>query len=323
MRILLWHVHGSWTTSFVQGGHTYLVPVTADRGPDGRGRAQTWEWPETVREVPLERLREEPVDVVVLQRVEEIALVQAHLGRTPGRDVPAVYVEHNTPRGAVPFSRHPLADQADIRLVHVTGFNELMWDSGAAPTTVIEHGIVDPGQQYTGELDHLGVVVNDPVRRGRAVGADLFDALAAIAPLDVFGMRVDLLSGAASPDRPRHDITPYEDLPQPRMHAELARRRVYIHPVRWTSLGLSLIEAMHLGMPIVALGVTEAPEAIPPGTGIVTTRLDTFLAAVRWLVSDAEAAGRMGDAARAAALGRYGLKRFLHDWDALLAEVTS
>ena len=39
MRILLWHVHGSWTTAFVQGEHEYLVPVTPDRGPDGVGIA--------------------------------------------------------------------------------------------------------------------------------------------------------------------------------------------------------------------------------------------------------------------------------------------
>ena len=51
MRILLWHVHGSWTTAFVQGGHEYLVPVTPDRGPYGLGRARTYPWPESVREV--------------------------------------------------------------------------------------------------------------------------------------------------------------------------------------------------------------------------------------------------------------------------------
>ena len=44
MRILLWHVHGSWTTAFVQGGHEYLVPVTGDRGPYGLGRARTYPW---------------------------------------------------------------------------------------------------------------------------------------------------------------------------------------------------------------------------------------------------------------------------------------
>ena len=38
VRVLLWHVHGSWTTAFVQGGHDYLVPVLPDRGPDGVGR---------------------------------------------------------------------------------------------------------------------------------------------------------------------------------------------------------------------------------------------------------------------------------------------
>ena len=39
----------------------------------------------------------------------------------------------------------------------------------------------------------------------------------------------------------------------------MARRRLYLHPVRWTSLGLSLLEAMHLGMPVVALATTEVP----------------------------------------------------------------
>lgn len=35
--ILLWHVHGSWTTAFVQGPHRYLVPILpeADNGAAG------------------------------------------------------------------------------------------------------------------------------------------------------------------------------------------------------------------------------------------------------------------------------------------------
>ena len=51
MKILLWHVHGSWMTAFVQGTHDYLVPLVPGRGPDGRGRAQTWDWPPSVVEV--------------------------------------------------------------------------------------------------------------------------------------------------------------------------------------------------------------------------------------------------------------------------------
>src|SRR3954470_11202541 len=90
MRVLLWHVHGSWTTAFVSGRHDYLLPVTPDRGPDGVGLARTWDWTATAREVPFDRLREEQVDVVVLQRMRDLELVREWLGREPGRELPAV-----------------------------------------------------------------------------------------------------------------------------------------------------------------------------------------------------------------------------------------
>ena len=67
--------------------------------------------------------------------------------------MPAIYVEHNTPRGPpAANSRHPMADRDDLLLIHVTHFNDLFWDAGATPTAVVEHGIVDPGYRYTGEL---------------------------------------------------------------------------------------------------------------------------------------------------------------------------
>lgn len=308
MKVLLWHVHGSWTTAFVQGAHDYLLPVTPDRGPDGLGRARTWEWPASAREVTPGQLRAQDVDVVVLQRTRDLELVREWLGREPGRDLPAVFLEHNAPDGGVPDTRHPLADRDDVPIVHVTHFNALMWDSGRAPTTVIEHGVVDPGPLWTGELARSAIVVNDPARRGRLVGADLIPLF---APVDLFGMNTDQVAGYAA-----------YDLPQAEMHEQLARRRVYVHPFRWTSLGLSLVEAMHLGMPVVALATTEAVEAVPAGAGACSNRTDVLTGAVRRFLADPDAAAEAGRVARRAALARYGLGRFLHDWDRLLKEVT-
>ncbi|MEV2270271.1 glycosyltransferase [Nonomuraea africana] len=302
MNILLWHVHGSWTTSFVQGRHTYLVPLTPDRGPDGRGRATSFEWPASVREVPFDRLRDEDVDVVVYQRPHEIDLAGSWLGRP----VPGVYVEHNTPRGDPPATRHPLAGQSAIPLVHVTHFNALYWDNGSAPVRVIEHGVVDPGHLYTGELPRAGVVINEPIRRTRVAGTDLLPAFQ--VPIDLFGMNTDGLP------------YPGYDLPQAELHAALARRRAYLHPYRWTSLGLSLIEAMMLGLPVVALAATEAIEAVPADAGVLSTRLPVLVEALSAFVSDPSLAGQYGKAARQAALSRYGITRFLADWDSLLGE---
>jgi len=310
VRILLWHVHGAWTTAFVHGAHDYVVPVLPDRGPDGVGLARTYAWPEgSVRELAPDALREEEFDVVVLQRPHELEhLAEAWLGRRPGRDVPAIYVEHNAPQGRIAEMRHPAADRDDLLLVHVTHFNALFWDAGSTPARVIEHGIVDPGHRYSGELARGAVVINEARRRARVTGTDLLERFGAAAPLDLFGIDAAALGGVA-------------DLPQDELHDAMARRRVYLHPIRWTSLGLSLLEAMHLGMPVVALGTTEVHEAVPAAAGVVSTRVDVLADAMRRLVADAEESAERGRAARAAALERYGLERFLEDWDTALAEV--
>jgi hypothetical protein len=319
MRVLIWHLHGSWTTSFVQGTHTYLVPVTEDRGPFGLGRARTWDWPSSVIEIEPGQLASEPVDVVVLQRPQELALATAWLGRLPGRDVPAVYLEHDTPWDAAAGSRHPMADTPGIMIVHVTRFNAVYWDCGRTPVRVIEHGIADPGARWTGDIPRAAAVINDPLRRRRVAGTDLLPGFAGAAPLDVFGMRVTGLARALrlTPGRCRE----FEDLPQARMHTELARRRVYLHPMRWTSLGLSLIEAMQLAMPVVVLAATEAPRAVPQDAGAISTDPAELHAAVRRFIHDPAAARAAGQAAREAAVARYGLKRFLADWDEILKEV--
>ncbi|OII66050.1 glycosyl transferase [Streptomyces sp. CC53] len=321
MNILLWHVHGSWTTAFVQGPHTYLVPVLPGRGPDGRGRAATFAWPDAVREVTPDRLREEHVDLVLLQRPEEFDLAERWLGgRLPGRDVPVVYLEHNAPDGNVPSTRHPCAERPEVTLVHVTHFNRLFWDCGRARTVVVEHGVVDPGHQYTGRLPRAAVVVNEPLRRGRHTGTDLLPALAEAAPLDVFGMRTEGLAARLGLPEERCRTA---DLPQRALHAAMAERRLYLHPVRWTSLGLSLLEAMHLGMPVVALATTEAVEAVPPGAGTLSTRPEVLAAAARRYLAEPEAAAEDGARARQAALERYGLKRFLDDWERVITEARS
>jgi hypothetical protein len=305
-------------TAFVQGRHQYLVPTTHDRGPEGLGRAKTFTWPGSAWELSPLELRQAPIDVVILQRPWEEELTEQWTGRRPGRDIPAIYLEHNTPKGEVPDTRHPVADRDDLVLCHVTAFNELFWDNGDTHTVVIDHGIVDPGHRYRGDLPRGAVVVNEPLRRGRTVGTDLLPRLSQAAPLDVFGMRTSGLAEhlGVAPDRCQS-----HELPQAALHDALARRRMYLHPIRWTSLGLSLLEAMHLGLPVIALATTEAVEAIPPGAGVVSTRVDVLAEAAAHYLADPEAAAEAGHRARKAALERYGLKRFLDDWDRLLEEV--
>ncbi|KRF03971.1 glycosyl transferase [Arthrobacter sp. Soil782] len=319
MKILLWHVHGGWTDAFVRGSHEYLLPTTPQGGAWGLGRAGR-DWPGSVREVAPENLREAEPDIVILQRLEELDAVERLLGCRPGADIPAVFLEHNTPKGDIPTTLHPLAGQSEIPIVHVTHFNRLFWDNGMAPTMVVEHGIVDPGPLYTGELARAAVVVNEPVRRGRVTGTDLLPQFSRAAPLDVFGMGTAELPNALGLGA--GELTVCGDLPTASLHAELARRRLYLHPLRWTSLGLALLEAMHLGMPVIALATTEAARAVPPEAGAISTDVDELCAAVRLLLEDPAEARARGQVAREVALVRYGLPAFLQAWDEILGRST-
>ena len=306
LNILLWHVHGSWTTAFVQGPHRYFVPVLPDRGPDGRGRAQTWDWPSSVVEITPQHARAQHFDVVIVQRRQELdGLVERWTGRRPGRDLRTIYLEHNAPQGEIAAMRHPAADRPDLSIVHVTYFNALFYDCGTTPTRVIEHGVVDMGYRYTGELPRAAVVINEAARRGRVTGTDLLPRFARTLPLDLFGMGAGALGG-------------FENLRQAELHREMSRRRVYLHPLRWTSLGLSLIEAMHAGMPVVALATTEAVEAVPADAGVLSTDIERLCDALHRFGSDRALARSTGEAARAYALERYGLAKFLRAWDSHL-----
>src|SRR5699024_8438129 len=133
-----------------------------------------------IHEVSPQDLADVDIDVVVLQRTEELALAEGILGLVPGSEIPAVFVEHNTPKLVPVTESHPMRCQRNIPVVHVTHFNRLAWDCGDATTWVIEHGVPDPGDQYVGDRESFGVVINEPVRRNRIVGTDLLPAFAEV-----------------------------------------------------------------------------------------------------------------------------------------------
>jgi glycosyltransferase involved in cell wall biosynthesis len=102
-----------------------------------------------------------------------------------------------------------------------------------------------------------------------------------------------------------------------------ARYRFFFHPVRWTSLGMALIEAMTIGMPIVALATTELPTVLVDGeSGFVSTDPARLLDAMRALLRDRDLGRRLGEHAREIALERFSIDRFSRDWTEAFATVT-
>ncbi len=306
-RVLTWHVHGSYLDSLVQTGHTFYLPVTDDRGAGYAGR---WaEWGPNVVEVPVESVRDLDVDVVLFQSRDAWERGQQEILSPEQRRLPRIYLEHDPPRGHPTDQRH-WVDDPDVLLVHVTSFNDLMWDPGRSPTWVIEHGVADTGVRWTGAIDRGIVVINDLATRGRRLGADLFLGAREQVPLDLVGMGAELLDGLGEIRR--------VDLP-----AFTARYRFFFNPIRYTSLGLAFVEAMTIGMPIVAFATTEIPVVLEDGeSAILANDLPTLITGMRALLEDRALAQRLVAAAREIALERFSIDRFTADWTAAFQEVT-
>jgi hypothetical protein len=305
LRILTWHVHGSYLDSLVRTGHDFFLPV----GPDGSGGRGDWGWPDTVREVPAEAVRDLDVDLVLLQTEANWREGSNLLSDSQLRG-PRIYVEHDPPREHPTDTRHPV-DDPDVLLVHVTAFNDLMWDSGRTPTRVIEHGVTVPDDvRYSGELERGIVVVNNLRKRGRRLGRDVFERAHETIPLDLVGMDAKSLGGLGEVKR---DVLP----------AFEARYRFFFHPIRYTSFGMAVCEAMMVGLPIVALATTEMPTVIEDGVGgIVDTDVGRLIDGMGELLRDPALARTMGERARAIALERFSIERFTRDWNCAFSHVT-
>lgn len=313
LRILIWHIHGSYLNTLARIEHDWYLPTKPGRPEGYGGRGPTFDLPNYVREVDYEQVRDLDLDLVIYQTPKNYFEDGPAILSPAQRRLPAIYLEHNTPRPDPVATRHPIDDR-NLLLVHVTNYNRLMWDNGCTPTTVIEHSVgLDPALRYRGDLACGITVINAMPRRPRITGYDLFLKAAQFVPLVASGMGTDT---------PDFGASGLGDIPYRALHQRIAAYRFLFSPIRYTSLPLAVVEAMTIGMPVVALATTELPSVIQDGvTGYLSNNLDTLIARMRELLDDPGQARRLGDNARRMALERFGLDRFRRDWNAAFAAV--
>lgn len=309
LKILIWHIHGSYLNTLARIDHDWYLPVKPGKPEGYGGRGPTFDLPEYVREVPAERVRDLDLDLIIYQTPKNYFEDGPEILSAEQRRLPSIYLEHNTPKPSAVETRHPI-DDPNVLLVHVTHYNRLMWDNGSTPTMVIEHSVaIDPKAVYTGEIARGLTVVNGMRKRPRIAGYDIFQRARQTVPLDAVGMQTEELGGLGD--------VPYRDL-----HRRIAAYRFYFSPMRYTSLPLAVIEAMTIGMPVVALATTELPTVIQNGeSGYVSCEVDELIDHMHTLLTDAAEARRLGANARRVALERFGLDRFMRDWNAAFALV--
>ena len=257
-----------------------------DRPPGYGGRCGHLPWGDNVIDVPVDTVKDLQFDCILFQDDPQYLEDQYLYLSEAQRKLPRIYLEHDTPREHPTDMRHPV-DDPQVLLVHVTHFNRLMWDNGNLTTRVIEHGVLVPDDvHYSGELERGIVVVNNIMQRGRRLGGDIFEKVRRKVPLDLVGMGAREAGGLRE--------VPHAQLPR-----FMAQYRFLFNPIRYTSLGLAVIEAMMAGVPVVGLATTEMATAIENDvSGYVDTNVGVLTERMRELLRSPALAKKLGRGAR-------------------------
>lgn len=304
MKIFTWHIHGSYLYFLSQGDYEIYIPGTETKKEEGYyGRGTTFPFGKNVIEVPAAEVKDFEFDCILFQTNKNYLVDQYQILSEEQRKLPRIYLEHDPPWQHPTNTKHIIQDE-EVAFVHVTHFNKLMWDNGNLNTRVIEHGVVDPCVQYTGELNRGVVVINNLPSRGRLLGLDLFLEARKHVPLDLVGMGTGELG--------------LGEVLHPDLPSFISRYRFFFNPIRWTSLGLAICEAMMIGIPVVGMATTELSSVIQnERSGFIHTDINYLVDKMKLLLNDKTLAAQLGNEGKKTAGQRFNIKRFAKEWKEL------
>lgn len=308
-KIFTWHTHGSYLYYLTQANCDFYVPVDTSGRPGYGGKSTAYQWGNNIHEVPTQEIKNIDFDCIVYQSKVQYEIDRHFIFSKAQQALPQIYLEHDPPREHPTDTRH-IIQIPNVLVVHVTEFNKLMWDNGIARAIVIDHGVTVPHQiLYRGTIPRGIVVINNIKSRGRRVGLDIFEEIKSKIPLDLIGMN-SVESGGIG-EIPHHKLAEY-----------ISQYRFYFSPIRYTSLALSTIEAMMVGLPVVGLATTELVSVIRNNiSGYISLNTDDLLNYMKILLDQPELAKNLGKASQKTANERFSISRFTKDWESVFQAV--
>lgn len=298
--IFTWHIHGSYLFYLSQGNFEIYIPLNDEKSEGYYGRGETFPFGDNVHEVQAGEVKYLHFDCILFQTNANYLVDQYEILTPQQRALPKIYLEHDPPRLHPTDTRHIMNDPR-VLFVHVTHFNRLMWDNNYIDTHVIEHGVSMPTVPYSGDLERGVVVINNLPLRGRLLGLDIFHEVKKHVPLDLVGMGSERLG--------------LGEVLHPQLPEFLSHYRFFFNPIRYTSLGLAVCEAMMSGMPVVGMATTELVTVIDNETnGYIHTDPSYLITKMKALLEDKHLAERIGREGQQAAIKRFNIKRFTEEW---------
>ncbi len=308
LKVFTWHIHGSYLYYLSQGDYDIYIPVNAEKNEGYYGCGETFPFGKNVIEVDANEVKNLSFDCILFQTNKNYCVDQHEILNEAQKKLPRIYLEHDPPSKNPTNTRHIINDP-EILVVHVTHFNMLMWDNENGNVKVIDHGVMPAEVLYTGELQKGIVVINHMHQRGRKLGADIFEKVSKEIPLDLVGMGTKEYGGLG-------------EVLHPQLPSFISKYRFFFNPIRYTSLGLAVLEAITIGIPFVGLATTEYVTVVQDKvSGYIHTDVDYLIERMKELITDKGLAMQLGEQGKKNVKERFNIQRFAKDWKETFEQV--
>ncbi len=302
LRILTWQAHGGYLHALSQLPHQFYLLTDTEMPCTG------WPYRGNIHPLPAEQARTAEFDCILFHQPEQYLEEQHRYLSAPQRRLPRIYVEHAAPADDQDGVRHPVNDP-EVLLVHVASYNALRWDNGRQTVRVINHGMQAPADlDYCGERQ-CGVVLGN--RLWSQPANDIYQQLRQRIPLELVPTQF--------PATLEHTHCAPLQLPARTVHYRFLFHQTHSH-----TLEPCVIAAMMSGIPVIGMASGEMASLVQNGmSGYIETDLDKLVAHMQELLDNPHYAFALGRGAQRRARQRFGMPRFLTDWNAALQSVTS
>src|ERR1700737_1717064 len=106
LKILIWHIHGSYLNTLARIDHDWYLPVKPGRPEGYGGGGPPFDLPGYVRGGPAGGGRKLKFDLIIYQTPKNYFEDQYEILSPEQRQLPKIYLEHNTPKPHAADTRH-------------------------------------------------------------------------------------------------------------------------------------------------------------------------------------------------------------------------